>query len=191
MIDLLAVNTPTHIAAGVWIAQMVMLRWSTTSVWRRIGAGAVCFAGGLITHLALDALPHFAWVIYLPVLESLPFHWLIREGLLATVVAIPLFYVTRAIWPYAVLAMCGALYPDAEKVAAADLNVSPHWIIFKQHSIQLSSNDGGLPHCILIATEIAITAAFIIATMLLARIHGRTNGTSSQKSLKPGHGLFL
>ena len=170
------VNTPTHVAAGIWVAQMAMHRWSVTSVRQWITAGVLCFAGGLISHLALDALPHFAWVVYLPGLESLPFHWLIQEGTLALVVAIPCLYFARTIWPCSVCAILGALYPDAEKVASVDFHVPPNWIIFKQHSMQLSSNDGGLPHAVLIAAEIALIAVFMIATMLLARKRGGARG---------------
>lgn len=125
-------------------------------------------------HLALDFLPHFAWIVYLPGFENLPFHWLIKEGLLAAVMAIPCLFFARANWPYAILGMLGAIYPDVEKVAAVDLHIPQSWIIFKGHSLQLSSNDGGLPHGILIAVELGLIALMMLWTYALSRRRRQT-----------------
>lgn len=120
-------------------------------------------------HLALDFLPHFAWIVYLPGFEKFPFHWLIREGLLAMVAAVPCLFFVRADWPYAVLGMLGAIYPDVEKVAAVDFRIPDHFIIFKGHSLQLSSHDGGLSHGLLIVGELAMIAVMMVWTYTLSR----------------------
>lgn len=120
-------------------------------------------------HLALDLLPHFAWIVYLPGFEKLPFHWLIREGLLAVVVAVPCLFFIRANWPYAVLGMLGAIYPDVEKVAAVDFRITDRLIMLKDHSLQLSSHDGGLSHGLLIGGELALIGLLMWGTIALAR----------------------
>jgi hypothetical protein len=167
-------NTPTHIVSGIWLAQVILHRWPAVPASRRVALGFACFAGGVLLHLGLDLLPHFAWIVYLPGFENVPFHWLIKEGLLAAAAAIPCLLLARAHWPYALLGMLGAILPDAEKVAAVDFQVPQRWILFKRHSLQLSGNDGGLPHAVLVGFEIALIGALLFWTY-------RRSGSSAQR----------
>ena len=112
-------------------------------------------------HLAFDLLPHFAWIVYLPGFEDLPFHWLIREGLASMIVAMPCLFFARAYWPYVVLGMLGAIYPDVEKVAAVDFRIPDRFIMLKGHSLQLSSHDGGISPGLLILGELGLIMAMM------------------------------
>ncbi|TFG50773.1 MAG: hypothetical protein E4H40_00585 [Candidatus Brocadiia bacterium] len=161
-------NTLTHIVSGIWFAQVILHRWRAVSVstFRRVALGFVCFAGGIALHLLLDGLPHFAWIVYLPGFERLPYHWLIKEGLLAVAVAVPCLIFARKNWPYAILGMFGSIYPDVEKVVAVDFHISARYIIFKGHSLQLSVYDGGLSHGLLIVGELGLIAVIIMWTYL-------------------------
>lgn len=162
-------NTPTHIVSGIWLAQIILHRWPAESSSRRIALGLACIAGGAVLHLAFDLLPHFAWIVYLPGFENLPFHWLIREGLATLIVAVPCLFFARANWPYVVLGMLGAIYPDVEKVAAVDFCIPDRFIMFRGHSLQLSSHDGGISHGLLILGELGLIMAMMAWTYAVAR----------------------
>ena len=76
-------NTPTHSVCGACLAQALALACATGNPNRmRITAVAVGALGvGVLSHLLLDLLPHYAWVVYLDWFKPWPFHWLMREAL--------------------------------------------------------------------------------------------------------------
>lgn len=135
---------------------------------RRFLPWLVCFGTGIASHLLLDLLPHYAWIVYLPGYEHLPFHWLIREGIVAGIVALPALYFTRRMWPYAIAGMIGGLYPDIEKVAYGDLNLPRAFVAFPWHSTQLSSRDGGFPHGALACAEVLLLLLTLAAVWKLS-----------------------
>ena len=162
-------NTPTHIVSGICLAQIICCRWGTGSALRRGLTGFACFTVGMFLHLCLDHMPHYAWIVYLPGFEKLPFHWLMKEGLATLIVATPCMFIARKNWPYAILGVVGAIYPDMEKVAAIDFHAPERFIIFKSHSLQLSSHDGGISHGLLIATELGLIAGMMLWIYASAR----------------------
>lgn len=159
------VNTPTHLAAGAMLAQFLINNRKDQSIRGRIVCGFACLMLGVASHLLLDLFPHYAWIVYLPGFEDLPFHWLIHEGVLGLLVSLPLLYFTRARWGSVTLGMVGAVYPDVEKVACVDLGM-PSWMaLFRWHSLTLSDRDGGLPLYVLIVAELALIAGLMLGTL--------------------------
>ena len=134
-------NTPTHIACGACFAQVLTLtlhgRRPTTVQCGLLALGSVVL--GIVSHLLLDLLPHYAWVVYLDWFKPLPFHWLIREGVFGLAVAIPAFIFAGRSWPYVALGMIGGIHPDVEKVLSVDFHVPDSLILFGWHSTSLSN----------------------------------------------------
>ncbi len=118
---------------------------------------------GVVSHLLLDLMPHYAWIVFLDWFKPLPFHWLIREAVFGVAVAVPALILAGRAWPIVALGMLGALYPDVEKVLAVDFRVPEAYILFPWHSAYLSSRTGSLPEPILIGAECLMTGAFLIA----------------------------
>ena len=166
-------NTPTHIAAGALFAQLMInwlkLRSKPSPIW-----GCYCLGWGIASHLLLDLVPHYAWVVYLPGIENFPFHWLIKEAALGLLVAVPLVYITRERWGCIVLGMIGAIYPDIEKVLYLDFGIPDTLVLFGWHSTSLSSLSGTFSTDALIVIELALVVGLLIATSRL--VHNREKG---------------
>ena len=180
-------NTPTHIACGACLAHAVA--YATTGK-RDTSARVVTIAAavlllGVISHLLLDLLPHYAWIVYLDWFKPLPYHWLIREGVFGLAVAVPAFLWAGKAWPFAALGMAGAMYPDVEKVLAVDFHLPEPFILFDWHSTYLSNRTGGLPLPLLIVVECCMIAAFLfVIWKLKQRASNNTlNGTAYSRPL--------
>ena len=171
-------NTPTHITCGACLAQALTL----TLHGRRptaVQCGLLAFGSfvvGIVSHLLLDLLPHYAWVVYLDWFKPLPFHWLIREGVFSLAVAIPAFLLSGKSWPYVALGLLGGIYPDVEKVLSVDFHMPQQFILFDWHSAYLSNRTAGIPKAVLIGMECLMVAGFLLAMWRMKR-------TASNKSV--------
>ena len=177
-------NTPTHIACGACLAQALTLtlhgRRPTAVQCSLLAFGSVVL--GIVSHLLLDLLPHYAWVVYLDWFKPLPFHWLIREGVFGLVVAIPAFLLSGKSWPYVALGMLGGIYPDVEKVLSLDFHVPQQFILCDWHSTYVSSRTAGLPKAVLIGMECLLIAGFLHAMRKMKR----TASNNSVTHVSPG-----
>ena len=142
-------NTPTHIICGACLAQAIALAFAKARHSKvrilAVATGALC--AGILSHLLVDLLPHYNWIVYLNVATALPFHWLIREAVFALAVAIPAFILAGRSWPYVAVGMLGGIYPDVEKVLSFDFHVPDRFILFDWHSTRFSSRTAGLRCC--------------------------------------------
>jgi len=125
--------------------------------------GACAFGVGVVSHLLLDRLPHYAWVVYLDWFKPLPFHWLLGEATFGLALAIPAFIFAGRLWPYVALGMIGGIYPDVEKVLSVDFHVPDSLILFSWHSTYLSNRTAGLPKAVLIGFESLLITGFLLA----------------------------
>lgn len=132
-----------------------------------MAAGA--FALGLLSHLLLDLLPHYAWIVHLDWFKPLPFFWLIQEAAFGLMVAVPAFLFAGRAWPYAAFGMLGGIYPDVEKVLFFGLHLPDRYILFGWHSEYLSSRTDGLPHPLLIGLECVLIGTFLFAMWRMGR----------------------
>jgi hypothetical protein len=164
-------NTPTHIACGACLALAVA--YATTgkrdTAVRCAAIAAAVLLLGVVSHLLLDLLPHYAWIAYLDWFKPLPHHWLIREAVFGLAVAAPALLMARKVWPFVVLGMAGGLYPDVEKVLAVDFHLPGQFILFDWHSTYLSNRTGGLPRPFLVVMECCLIAACLLAMWRLKR----------------------
>lgn len=164
-------NTPTHIACGACLAHVI----ASATTRRRNNAvttstvAAAALLLGILSHLLLDLLPHYAWIVYLDWFKPLTYDWLIREALFGIAVAVPALLWAGKAWPFVALGMAGGIYPDVEKVLAFDLHVPRQFILFDWHSTYLSSRTGGLPKPLLIIAECGLVAAFLFTMWTLKR----------------------
>jgi hypothetical protein len=134
-----------------------------------VALGAVVV--GVISHLLLDFLPHYAWIVYLDWFNSYPYRWLIREAACGAVVAIPILMISGRMRPYVLCGMFGGLYPDIEKVLSLTFQVPDSLILFDWHSTKLSARTWGLPISILITLECLMTLACLAIMWSLSRRH--------------------
>ncbi|MEM7393178.1 MAG: hypothetical protein AAF492_12605 [Verrucomicrobiota bacterium] len=164
-------NTPTHIVFGACLAYGIASRFipDDATRTRKVGLGALIVGAGVLSHLGLDLMPHYAWVVYLNGLENLPYDWLVREALFGLALAVPAFRLAREQWPYVALGMAGGMYPDIEKVAALDFHVPDAYILFDWHSTKLSNRTGGLPLSVLIVIEVILIALALGAMGFIRR----------------------
>lgn len=182
-------NTPTHIICGACLAQALAQIFSCRKMdsprIAAIMAGA--FGLGVISHLLLDMLPHYAWVVYLDWFKPLPFHWLIREAMFGLAVAIPAFILSGRLWPYAAIGMLGAIYPDVEKVLSVDFHVPDQFILFGWHSNYLSNRTLGLPIPVLIGLELVLITGFLYAMWRMKKIasNNRLQAIGAKTRLQP------
>jgi hypothetical protein len=172
------VNTPTHIAAAGLVSATAFFADA------KFGTGLpikvrlwICAAGcvvlGASSHLLLDALPHYNWIVYLHWLSDLPYHWLVRDALFGLVIVIPILYWGRDRWFLIWLTLFAAMYPDFEKVAYIDFGLPRQLVIFRGHSLQLSGNDWGLPHPWLIALEVSLIFVCLTVSYCLSKMQAR------------------
>ena len=167
-------NTPTHVAAGLLVATLVarqVQRHSGTQhKWRVMAvSGSACLLGGIVSHFILDAIPHYAWIVYLSWLPAVPYRWLINEGVFALAVAAPMLYVVRRHWPYAIIGLFGALYPDIEKVAHLTFKMPESLVLFHDHSTHLSKYHGTQPLGLLIVLESLLMGVMLALIWLTVR----------------------
>lgn len=164
------VNTPTHVIAGAFVAQTVMVyRDRHPGRLTGIGCGVTCWWLAAFSHLALDAVPHYNWIVYLNWFHELPFHWLIRDALFALPMIGIGWYAGRDYWLILALGLFGGMYPDFEKVAYVDFHMPEQLILFRSHSLQLSGHTGDLPHGYLIAIELVLLTVCVAATLVIYR----------------------
>ena len=176
--------------AGVLVAQAALLcreRFPRQCTPALGVAGAAVVS--VMAHLALDRLPHYNWIVYLGWFRGLPYHWLVREALFALPVLAIGLYTARNHWGLLAAAVFFGLYPDLEKVAAVDFQAPRQLVLFKTHSLQLSTYDGGASHAALIALELAVIAGLLAATLLLARLGHRLPQTEPQSPGSTPHDL--
>lgn len=140
-----------------------------TPKWTLLLIVPATLALGATSHLALDAIPHYNWIVYLNWFHGLPFHWLIRDAVLSIPVVIIALYCGRDYLILVCLALFGSMYPDFEKVAYGDFHIPESLVIFRSHSLQLSANTGGLSHWLLITIEITVLALLLTATAIVSQ----------------------
>ena len=119
--------------------------------------------------MALDELPHYNWIVYMHWLSGLSHSWLIRDAILGLIIFVPVLYLGRDRWALTCLTAVAAMYPDLEKVAYQDFGLPERYVLFRAHSLQLSHHDYGLPHPLLIAFELAVMSACLLACWKLAQ----------------------
>lgn len=124
---------------------------------------------GALSHLALDAVPHYNWIVYLNWFQGIPFHWLIREALCALPVAVFGLWLGRDRIVMTGLALVGSMYPDFEKVAYVDFHIPRQLVIFRAHSLELSGHTAGLPRPALVTIEMTLLVGMLAAALWLAR----------------------
>lgn len=158
-------NTPTHMVCGAFLAQALAVTFIKDKPAKIrivvIAMSALC--AGIFSHLLMDLLPHYAWIVYLDWFKPLPFHWLIREAVFGLAVAIPAFLLGGRFWPYVAIGMFGGVYPDMEKILSVDFHVPDKYILFGWHSSHLSNRTAGLPKAVLIGTECLLVLGFLLA----------------------------
>lgn len=158
-------NTLTHLAAGAVVAQAVLAVRMP-----RAAALVTGVVAGALSHLALDALPHYNWIVYLSWFHGVPFHWLIREAVCALPVAIIAMWLGRDRWVVAGLVLVGSMYPDFEKVAYVDFHIARPLVMFPSHSLQLSGHTCGWPRPALVGLEVGVLVALLAVAVWLATI---------------------
>lgn len=124
------------------------------------------FVGGL-SHLALDALPHFGFLPHVVVWSFLPHAWIVRPvvgGALAMAFVVAKAEKNRSV---AFVACAGAIYPDVEKIA--HLVWGWRWLLFTSHGTAVTTYTGGFPHKLLAALEIVLSAGLAFAYVRLVR----------------------
>ena len=169
-------NTPTHVISGIWFAQEWFAWQRPDTRNQKLIAASACIFVTPVLHLLLDEIPHYNWIVYLHGFERFHHHWLIREFVATIPVAIVGLCFARRIWPWCLLAAFGAMYPDIEKVAAFDFGMPKDLVLFRQHSIHLSTKDYGWPHWLLIAIESCLIFLFVWRTWRVSKRRESSNG---------------
>jgi hypothetical protein len=171
-------NTPTHVACGACLAYALTCALPQKEKTRRnVGIIAVgALALGIMSHLLLDLLPHYAWIVYLDWFKPLPFHWLIREAVFGLAVAVPAFLFAGKAWPFVAVGVFGGMYPDFEKVLSVDFHVPDAFILFDWHSGYLSNRTGGLPKPLLIVAECIIIGGALTGMWMLRQRNLQVSG---------------
>jgi hypothetical protein len=157
------VNTTAHLAGAACAAY----GWAVAAAQRKptpLRAGVVAGGAaviGLLSHFLLDLIPHYAWIANLDWFQTLPYRWLLCEGLFGLAVAVPALLIARGARGHVALGMLGGLYPDLEKVMSLDLHVPDRYVLFAWHSNHLSHRTGGCSKPILAAFECALVLALL------------------------------
>lgn len=131
------------------------------------------FFGGGLSHLALDALPHFGFLPHVVVWSFLPHAWIVRPvvgGVLAVAFVVGKAEKNRV---FALVACAGAVYPDIEKIA--HLMWGYRWLLFTSHGTAITTYTGGFPHKLLAALEIVLSAGLAFAYVRLVRRRTRAS----------------
>lgn len=166
-------NVPTHIACGALIGYAVAQVRSRCSNQARRDRPARLFAAifvlGVASHLLLDLIPHYAWIVDRDWFISAASHWVIRATILSLLVGLPAIWITGRAWPCAVAGILGAMYPDIEKVAYFNFGATDPLILFDWHSKHLTSNPPGVPAWVLMGAEWILVVAILAAMAIMRR----------------------
>ena len=136
-------DLPLHLATGAVIGNALLYHTVAREhldVNRNeyVKLALAAFLTGVVSHLAWDWLPHYDWLFYVEVFKPLPLHWLIPQFLTSLPVVPANLYLNRDVWPLAVIAMFGGIYPDLEKLLYFDFNLPRQLVIFRRHSCYLT-----------------------------------------------------
>ena len=137
-------DLPVHVTAGALVGTTILyimdnkVRKRPFSQKQYIKVGLACFFWGILTHLFLDAVPHYDWLFYVKTFSPLPCWWLIPQFLTTIPVLIITFYVMRDHWGIAVVSVLGGVYPDIEKLMYLDFHLPRYLTVFRNHSCYLS-----------------------------------------------------
>ncbi len=135
-------DLPVHIAAGALMGNAVLYIDRkfphVPTQKRRIQTGIACFFLGVISHLVLDAVPHYDWLFYITIFKPLPYHWLIPQVIVALPVLLFVYHFMKDYRMLAVISVLGGIYPDIEKFAYFDLHFPRFLMLLRQHSCYLT-----------------------------------------------------
>ena len=137
--------------------------------------GVFAFFGAGLSHLALDALPHFGFLPHVVVWSFLPHAWIVRPvvgGALAMAFVVAKAEDCRAV---ALVACAGAIYPDVEKIAY--MMWAYPWLLYTSHGSAITTYTGGYPHKLLAAIEILLSIGLVLGYLRLVRQRTQTRRT--------------
>ncbi len=160
------------LSAGVLVELLLEgeRRWRGPLPGGRAALGAAALVLGALSHLALDALPHFNIVPHLSSwMGYLPRHWITRTVIVGAIAGLFVLVNTRERWGTAALAVVGAASPDIEKIAHTDAGMDPRYLVFRDHGTRASSFDGGYDHRTLAYVEIGMVVFLALLCLALAR----------------------
>ncbi len=166
---------PVHVLAGSVIGNIILHHATkypshVMEKHRQIQAGAAGFLWGVLSHLFLDALPHYDWLFKLDIFRPLPFYWMYPQILTTLPVIVITFYLTRDYWQIAGAAMLGGMYPDIEKLLYFDFHLPRSFVLFPWHSCRLSQSLWEDEHKLfLIFFEICLFAVMMTYLFWIAR----------------------
>lgn len=181
-------DIPIHLAAaayaGHWLYGIYQANPARpASNARLIGCGLGAFGVGVLSHLLLDALPHYTFIYGIVRLSDWPaiirYGWIaLKIGLLSLPVLIHLVTCSRRQAAIGLAALCGGLYPDVEKALYLS-EILPRWLVgFPWHSCSYSPNGwetGYKPLFILIETGFYVV---LLWGLHQQRVTRRKAGTS-------------
>jgi hypothetical protein len=135
-------DLPVHLAAGACIGSAVLYVEHKThhpvSPRRDIKIGLIVFVISVLSHLLLDAVPHYDWLFYVTIFKPLPYYWLLPQVIMALPVILLALTLTRDRPVIVVASLAGAVYPDVEKLAYLDFGLPKALVLFPHHSCSLS-----------------------------------------------------
>jgi hypothetical protein len=188
-------DLPVHAAVGALVGNTILygvdniFKRQTLSQKQHIEVGLACFFWGILSHLFLDAVPHYDWLFYVKTFSPLPFWWFIPQFLTTIPVLIITFYVMRDHWMIAMISVVGSVYPDIEKLIYFDLHLPQYLVVFRRHSCYLSQwTLWELEHKnLLITAEVGLVIVSLIGLYWLTRCrrqlrHTRTNSLERSKA---------
>lgn len=156
-----------------------MARVARRAVADTLVRGAFAFFGAGLSHLALDAVPHFGFLPHVVVWSFLPHAWIVRPvvgGALAMAFVVAKAEKCRAI---AFVACAGAIFPDVEKIA--HLLWGYPWLLYTSHGTAITTYTGGYPHKVLAAIEILLSIGLVLGYLRLVRRRTHTRRTREKK----------
>lgn len=154
------------LAAGLVAEGLARARPHDLSLPTRALRGGAALGLGALSHLALDALPHFGFLPHVYAWTWMPHGWLVRPivgGLFAFG-----FLVAkgRRNLGLVVTACVGATYPDVEKIACTIVELPV--VVFRAHAEVTTTYTAGLPPKWLAASEIVLSLLFAVLYARLA-----------------------
>jgi nitrogen fixation-related uncharacterized protein len=184
-------DLPVHVAAGALVGNTILyiadnkLKRQPLSQKQHIEVCLACFFWGVLSHLFLDAIPHYDWLFYVKIFSPLPFWWLIPQFLTTIPVLMITFYVTRDHWGIALVSVLGGVYPDIEKLMYLDFHLPQYLVVFRKHSCYLSQwTPLELRYkSFLIVFEVGLFFVLLGGLYWAARCRGQTRYTGMSKQL--------
>lgn len=143
----LRVNTmdlPVHVATGVFLGNAIFYvdtrfqQQQSPSRRQNVELGIAIFLVGALSHLILDAAPHYDWLFYVKIFSPLPYWWIIPQILATIPVLLITFYVHRDHLMVALVSVMGGVYPDIEKGAYLNFHLPRYLVLFRSHSCSYS-----------------------------------------------------